>query len=85
MPTENEMLLVDFGPLNAKTELYAFKWSEIKPIIQKVKFFISFFFVHCVSNFLLQNSTNDVVPVFRYLESDLGILTPSLYKTLKIE
>lgn len=36
MPTENEMLLVDFGPLNAKTKLYAFKWDEIKAILQKV-------------------------------------------------
>lgn len=42
MRTDNEIVLVDFGPLNAKTKLYTFKWSEIKEIIQKVRFFLLF-------------------------------------------
>lgn len=83
MPNENEMFLVDFGPLNAKAKLHAFKWSEIQPIMQKVNFFL-YYQRHCLRLFL-QSSTEDVVPVFRYLESDVGILTPALCKTLKME
>lgn len=85
IPNENEILLVDFGPLNAKAKLHAFKWSEIQPIIQKVNCFFLTLGDIVFNCFLLQSSSEDVVPVFRYLESDVGILTPSLCKTLKIE
>lgn len=36
MPKPDEILLVDFGPLNQKTKLYAFNWKEIQPIMKKV-------------------------------------------------
>lgn len=36
MPTPGEILVVDFGPLNQKTKLYAFNWKEIQPLMQKV-------------------------------------------------
>ncbi|XP_023030294.2 translation initiation factor eIF2 assembly protein [Leptinotarsa decemlineata] len=48
-------IIVDFGPLNSKTNLYAFTWKEIQPLISK-------------------EVPEDVAPVFRYLESDIGII-----------
>ncbi|XP_044765140.1 cell division cycle protein 123 homolog [Coccinella septempunctata] len=52
----DETIIVDFSPLNNKTNLLAFSWKEIHPIIKK-------------------NSKEEVSPVFRYLESDIGIMT----------
>lgn len=49
-------LIMDFGPLNSKTNLYAFNWKEIQNIISK-------------------ECPKDVAPVFRYLETDIGIMT----------
>lgn len=34
---ENDITLVDFGQLNSKSNLYAFSWKEIQPLINKVK------------------------------------------------
>ncbi|XP_056639392.1 cell division cycle protein 123 homolog [Diorhabda sublineata] len=48
--------IIDFEPLNSKTNLYAFSWKEIQPLINK-------------------DSPDDVAPVFRYLETDIGIIT----------
>lgn len=48
--------ILDFGPLNSKTNLYAFTWKEIQPLINK-------------------ESPGDIPPVFRYLETDIGIMT----------
>lgn len=54
----NSAYILDFGPLNLKTNLYAFNWTEIHPLIGK-------------------ESPNDIAPVFRYLESDFGIMAKS--------
>ncbi|KAF7271564.1 hypothetical protein GWI33_015592 [Rhynchophorus ferrugineus] len=48
--------VLDFGPLNSKTNLYAFSWKEINPLLNK-------------------EVPKEVSPVFRYLESDIGIMT----------
>nr|CAI5853218.1 unnamed protein product [Callosobruchus analis] len=48
--------ILDFGPLNNKTNLYAFTWKEIQPLLQK-------------------ECPEDVAPVFRYLENDIGIMS----------
>ncbi|KAG5877480.1 hypothetical protein JTB14_029986 [Gonioctena quinquepunctata] len=48
--------IMDFGPLNSKTNLYAFSWKEILPLMSK-------------------EVPEDIAPVFRYLESDIGIMT----------
>ncbi|XP_050314821.1 cell division cycle protein 123 homolog [Anthonomus grandis grandis] len=48
--------LLDFGALNCKTNLYAFSWKEISPLLNK-------------------EVPEEVAPVFRYLESDIGIMT----------
>lgn len=82
MAAENELLLLDFGPLTSKTNYHAFKWSEIQDVIKKV----SGNEVACsLNSFYLQNSSDEVMPVFRYLESNVGILTPSLCKTVRME
>ncbi|XP_045481524.1 cell division cycle protein 123 homolog isoform X1 [Harmonia axyridis] len=52
----DDPIIVDFSPLNNKSNLLAFSWKEIHPIIKK-------------------NSLDEVSPVFRYLESDIGIMT----------
>ncbi|CAH1129930.1 unnamed protein product [Ceutorhynchus assimilis] len=48
--------IMDFGPLNNKTNLYAFSWKEIGPLFYK-------------------DTPEEITPVFRYLESDIGIMT----------
>ncbi|CAH1173542.1 unnamed protein product [Phaedon cochleariae] len=48
-------IVVDFGPLNSKTNLYAFSWKEIQPLMGK-------------------DVPEDLPPVFRYLETDIGIM-----------
>ncbi|KAJ3639597.1 hypothetical protein Zmor_002947 [Zophobas morio] len=55
--------IVDFGPINSKTNLYAFSWREISPLINK-------------------DSPEEVAPIFRYLDSDIGIMTKAdaIYK-----
>ncbi|KAK9890153.1 hypothetical protein WA026_008959 [Henosepilachna vigintioctopunctata] len=52
----DEPIIIDFSPLNKKTNLLAFNWNEIYSIIKK-------------------SPTEEVAPVFRYLESDIGIMT----------
>lgn len=52
----DEPYIIDFGSLNCKTNLYAFTWNEIHPLIN-------------------ENICEEVAPVFRYLESDYGIMT----------
>ncbi|KAL3290295.1 hypothetical protein HHI36_023639 [Cryptolaemus montrouzieri] len=52
----DDPIIVDFSPLNSNTNLLAFDWKEIHPIIKK-------------------NSEEEVSPVFRYLETDIGIMT----------
>ncbi|CAG9857373.1 unnamed protein product [Phyllotreta striolata] len=47
--------LIDFEALNAKTNLYAFAWNEIQPLLGK-------------------EANDEVPPVFRYLENDIGIM-----------
>ncbi|KAJ8960537.1 hypothetical protein NQ318_013825 [Aromia moschata] len=47
--------VLDFGPLNSKTNLYAFSWKEIQPLLSK-------------------DVPEDMAPVFRYIESDIGIM-----------
>lgn len=32
--------ILDFGPLNGKTNLYAFSWKEINPLLNKVRYMI---------------------------------------------
>lgn len=49
--------IIDFAPLNSKTNLYAFTWNEIHPLINK--------------------DSPMVAPVFRFLESDIGIMSKS--------
>lgn len=51
----NSPYILDFGPLNSKTNLYAFSWKEIHP--------------------LMNRDSPEVAPVFRFLESDIGIMT----------
>ncbi|XP_060515897.1 cell division cycle protein 123 homolog [Cylas formicarius] len=48
--------IVDFNPLNSKTNLYAFSWKEIGPLLNK-------------------ETIEEVAPVFRHLDSDIGIMT----------
>lgn len=48
--------ILDFGPLNSKTNLYAFSWKEISPLLNK-------------------DVPEELPPVFRYLENDIGIMT----------
>ncbi|KAJ8932239.1 hypothetical protein NQ314_014814 [Rhamnusium bicolor] len=48
--------ILDFGALNSKTNLYAFTWKEIQPLINR-------------------EDPDDIAPVFRYLETDIGIMT----------
>ncbi|XP_072380243.1 translation initiation factor eIF2 assembly protein-like [Diabrotica undecimpunctata] len=48
--------LLDFEPLNSKTNLHAFSWKEIQPLLS-------------------QEAPEDIAPVFRYLETDIGIMT----------
>lgn len=52
----DQPVVLDFGPLNTKTNLYAFSWKEIGPLLNK-------------------EVPAEVAPVFRYLESDIGIMT----------
>ncbi|KAJ8921467.1 hypothetical protein NQ315_003085 [Exocentrus adspersus] len=52
----DEPFVLDFGALNGKTNLYAFTWKEIQPLMRK-------------------ECPEDVAPVFRYLETDIGIMT----------
>lgn len=52
----DDPFILDFGPVNSKTNLYAFTWKEIQPLINK-------------------ESPEDIPPVFRYLETDIGIMT----------
>lgn len=33
---ENDIMILDFGPLNSKSKLYAFSWKEIQPLMNKV-------------------------------------------------
>lgn len=40
VPPHDNVLLVDFGPLNSKSNLYAFKWKEVQPIVIKVRILI---------------------------------------------
>ncbi|XP_066247537.1 translation initiation factor eIF2 assembly protein-like [Euwallacea similis] len=47
--------ILDFGPLNRKTNLYAFTWKDIGPLLNK-------------------DVDKEVAPVFRYLDSDIGIM-----------
>ncbi|XP_019869561.1 cell division cycle protein 123 homolog [Aethina tumida] len=63
LPYPGSPYLLDFSPLNSKSNLYAFSWKEIKPLLSK-------------------EQTEGVPPVFRYLESDIGIMTraDALYK-----
>lgn len=56
-PYPNSPYIIDFGPLNPKTNLYAFNWDEIHPLMNK--------------------DSPEVAPVFRFLESDIGIITKS--------
>ncbi|CAH1109391.1 unnamed protein product [Psylliodes chrysocephalus] len=48
--------IIDFESLNSKTNLYAFSWKEIQPLISK-------------------ETPENIAPVFRYLENDVGIMT----------
>ncbi|XP_018571009.1 cell division cycle protein 123 homolog [Anoplophora glabripennis] len=56
MSYPDDPFILDFGPLNSKTNLYAFTWKEIQPLISK-------------------ECPEDIPPVFRYLETDIGIMT----------
>ncbi|KAH1023611.1 hypothetical protein HUJ04_012779 [Dendroctonus ponderosae] len=47
--------ILDFGPLNSRTNLYAFSWKEIGPLLNK-------------------DFQDEIAPVFRYLECDIGIM-----------
>ncbi|XP_967295.2 cell division cycle protein 123 homolog [Tribolium castaneum] len=55
--------IIDFGPLNSKTNLYAFSWKEISSLFDK-------------------EVPEEVAPIFRYLDSDIGIMsrTDAIYK-----
>lgn len=57
LPYPSSPYILDFGPLNPKTNLYAFSWNEIHPLMNK--------------------DSPEMPPVFRFLESDIGIITKS--------
>lgn len=70
-------LLLDFGPLNAKTNLYAFSWKEISPLLNEVNFsaYILYFYEALLLAAFLQDVVEVLPPVFRYVEKDIGIMS----------
>lgn len=83
MQSQDNVLLLDFGPLNVKSKLYAFNWSEILPLTLKVSNIIfSNKYLLYIQHF--PQPSNEVAPVFRHLESDVGIVTPFLQQKMHI-
>ncbi|CAH1377731.1 unnamed protein product [Tenebrio molitor] len=63
MSFPDQPYIIDFGPLNSKSNLYAFSWKEILPLLNK-------------------EVPEEVAPIFRYLDTDIGITTrtDAIYK-----